>query len=252
MKNKMIALAMTAVFGCVALSGCTWLVGETEKDEKPGETPTIDATTDVSKIPTETVTEAEWKAAFAKENFKNFTIYSPGLAEGDDGDPVSFEQTTYYAENGCMFVAQSEGKPFADGTLDVAYWSEQDAEGVTQYYQYEHNGSNGGWTRSTIDEEQFTGGMQFVYEAYCNGMIYSQIADKFADATYNEAGGYYGLTITLLGGEQSYSYDARLKFMGGKIFAFGGQTPTPFGPQGELQYAKIYAYGTTVVTPPQV
>lgn len=95
----------------------------------------IDANTDVTKIPTEVVTEAEWEAALSAESFRNFTLYSPGAAEGDHGDVIDFAQTTYYTEDGCMFVATSEGEPFENGYLDVAYWREKSGE-TMKYYQY--------------------------------------------------------------------------------------------------------------------
>ncbi len=211
----------------------------------------IDANTDVTKIPTEVVTEAEWEAALSAESFRNFTLYSPGAAEGDHGDVIDFAQTTYYTEDGCMFVATSEGEPFENGYLDVVYWREKSGE-TMKYYQYEHNGNNGGWTRQEIEEGAFQEGMQLVYHAYCSGLIYAQLLEKFNEATYNATDGYYKVTMELLGEEETYEYEVRLRFMDGKLFAFGGQTPTPYGPIGEISYAKIFDYGTTVVPLPQI
>ena len=274
MKKTMwkLTVLLLAVMMCAAFVGCT-----TEKEDPPadgqtseeteGDKPTGEAENEKEEekevspeeLVSDVVTEAEWAAAFAAENFDNVKIVSPVMISGSKEDgPFTIDYTTIIIYSGDLAHMTISVETTGTGALvneyknmirDMMYELGRnvlaEVKVLDVYYDFETEilylkNTNGVWEKTTMPGNSMLSQMLNIRLLFPQtmGSIYPQLR-------YDEA--LKGYRMDYPGSENTYNV---YKLKGGKMVAGLSEGIIE---RGAVQTCKAtYTYGGQSVTLPEV
>ncbi len=218
---------------------------------------------EAEKIVSDKVTQAEWEAAFAEENFTNCKLELRIILEYDDNVAISYADTQSpdigvgsdppltsgssntnstgskltasltYIQDGekCYCKIKLEGKNVEESFLrdefgpdSETYWADGKSYTVTK---------DGVTVKESVE-------MEYVYRR-----VPKYLKDYYADFEYSEEAKGYGNNLDT----PNYSI---VKFQNGKLVAYIDMDPYHAGEGWTMKYEYVFTYGGQTVTLPKV
>ena len=207
----------------------------------------IDQDTDPSTIVSDTMTEAEWTAAFADESFNNYTM-SGKMTQSTDSASYSSDILVKYAEgtDATLFYMQETS---TQGTSTESY---EEYYEITASATYSYSKEDDVWVKSTASYDPSSG----------LSMYTDMLAGGFSQLSYSDADkAYTAENYTVSQGSSTQTVEATVKFTDKKVSYIKYVSPV-MSDSSDSTAAKVvgtmtielkyYDYGKTSVTLPQV